>query len=145
MQLAGAQPPPGTPPIAAATIPEQNLEFSLPAHANEGHPKAPEERKSSANDSPSASSMPVYTVIAPLSFSSSAPTPPADPPIDTYLLVREAQVQSSVEYKGHVEPPAFADAMQRALGQSGTAPSRPEPTPPEKKRRGFWSFWRKIF
>jgi len=145
MQLAGAEPPSGAPPIAASAIPEPSLEFSLPAHSNEAHPAAQAERKNNANVSPPAPSMPTYTVIAPLSFSSSAPTPPPDPPIDTYLLVREAQVQSSVEYKGHVDAPAFADAMQRALGQSGSAASRPTPTLPEKKRRGFWSFWRKIF
>jgi hypothetical protein len=145
MQLAGGQPPPGAPPILATAVPERNLEFSLPAHANEAHPVAPAERTNSASVSPPVTSMPSYTVIAPLAFSAAAPTPPPDPAVDTYMLVREAQVQSGVEYKGHVNPPPFADAMQRALGESGSAPSRPVPASAEKKRRGFWSFWRKIF
>jgi hypothetical protein len=145
MNFAGAPPPVGAPPIAAPAVPEGNLEFSLPARGNQAHPVARAERKNDASASPPATPMPSYTVIAPLSFNASAPTAPPDPPIDTYMLVREAQVQSSVEYKGHVNPPPFADAMQRALGESGSAPSRPVPEPAEKKGRGFWSFLRKIF
>jgi hypothetical protein len=85
-------------------------------------------------------------VAPPLSFSSKSPAPPPDAPIDTYLLVREAQVQPTWEFKGHVDPPTFADAMQHALGEDSTAGDASKPaveTP--KKRGGFWGFWRRIF
>ena len=70
--------------------------------------------------------------------------PSPDPPIDTYLLVREAQVQPAWEFKGHVDPPTFADAMQHALGE-GNSNSVPPAAEPRKKRSGFWGFWRRIF
>ena len=121
-----------------------SVEFSVPAHANEAHPNAPSPAKENASSAPQPpASAPVYTVVAPpLTFSAKDPAPPPDPPIDTFLLVREAQVQSGWEFKGHVDPPTFADAMQRALGESPAG--NPPPAGPRKKR-GFWGFWRKIF
>jgi hypothetical protein len=132
-----------TPPSApeAAPTPAPNVEFSIPAHANEGHPSTPPQRR--APPSPPATNVPVYTVVAPLSFSAGTPLPPADPPIDTALLVREVQVQPTWEFKGHVDAPNFATAMQNALGET-SVPSHP-PVEPQKKHRGFWGVLRRIF
>ena len=140
-------PPPANQPAAGADVaaPPSNVEYSVLAHPNDAHPvKPPEEKKSEPPAAAPPASAPVYTVVAPpLTFSAGSPIPPPDPPIDTYLLVREAQVQPTWEYKGHVDPPTFADAMQQALGESSAA-GQPAPEP-KKKRGGFWSFWRKIF
>ena len=149
LQRTGALPTNPTPPVPATadvTTAPSSVEFSIPAHANEAHPLAPAEKSTPAPVSPPASSIPIYTVVAPpLSFSASSPAPPPDPPIDTYLLVREAQVQPTWEYKGHVDPPTFADAMQHALGE-GTITSAPTPAAEQpKKHGGFWGFWRRIF
>jgi hypothetical protein len=126
-------PPPETPP---------NVEFSIPAHANEEHPLAPPQR--AAAPAAPAATMPVYTVVAPLSFTAGPPLPPPDdPPIDTVLLVRETQVQPTWEFQGHVDAPNFAAAMQHALGESGN-PDKP-PAEPQKKHHGFWGALRRIF
>jgi len=96
-----------TPP-APATTPD--VEFSVPAHANEEHPLAPPPR-APAPPAPAAT-IPVYTVVAPLSFTAGTPLPPPDdPPIDTVLLVRETQVQPTWEFQGHVDAPNFAVAI----------------------------------
>ena len=88
---------------------------------------------------------PVYTVIAPaLTFSSSSPSPPPDPTPDMILLVREAQVDPEYEFKGHVDPPGFAQALQHALGEGGSVPNQPSPELARKKR-GFWSRLKSIF
>jgi hypothetical protein len=128
------------PPPAPETPP--NVEFSIPAHANEAHPVAPPQR-THASPAPAAT-MPVYTVVAPLSFTAGTPLPPPDdPPIDTVLLVRETQVQPTWEFQGHVDAPNFAVAMQHALGESGN-PDKP-PAEPRKKHHGFWGTLRRIF
>jgi hypothetical protein len=142
-------PAPLTAPTASAATappaPAPNVEFSIPAHANESHPVAAPERNTVPLAPPAAASAgtPVYTVVAPLSFSAGTPLPPPDPPIDTVLLVREAQVQPTWEFKGHVDAPNFAVAMQHALGETDT-PSHP-PAEPQKKHRGFWGTLKKIF
>ncbi|HWF37112.1 MAG TPA: hypothetical protein VG322_01245 [Candidatus Acidoferrales bacterium] len=139
--------PPAEKPAPDASASSSSVEFSIPAHANEAHPVAPADKSSSATISPPtpATLMPTYTVVAPpLSFSAKSPAPPPDPPIDTFLLVREAQVQQAWEYKGHVDAPTFADAMQHALGEGATGATAPAVEPP-KKRSGLWSFWRRIF
>lgn len=133
--------PAASPSLAPATAPD--TEFSIPMHANEAHPTSPAERNVTTVDPP-ATSIPVYTAVAPpLTFSASSPLPPPEPPVDTFLLVREAQVTPNWEFKGHVDPPTFADAMQRALGE-GPAPSRPS-AEPQKKHGGFWGFLRRVF
>jgi hypothetical protein len=143
LQPPAVQPTGNATAAAAATAPP-SVEFSVPAHANEAHPVAPPEKNAALPVAPPTASMPTYTVVAPpLTFSASSPGPPPEPPIDTFLLVREAQVQPNWEFKGHVDPPAFADAMQRALGE-GAVPSQP-PAEPSKKSSSFWGFWRKIF
>jgi hypothetical protein len=133
---------PGNAPPAESPAPD--VEFSIPAHANESHPLAQPQR--TAPPDPPATvpvSTPVYTVVAPLSFSAGTPLPPPDPPIDTVLLVREAQVQPTWEFKGHVDAPNFAVAMQHALGETA-APNQP-PAEPQKKHRGFWGTLKRIF
>jgi hypothetical protein len=128
------------PPPAPETPP--NVEFSIPAHANEAHPVAPPQR-TPPSPAPAATT-PVYTVVAPLSFTAGTPLPPPDdPPIDTVLLVRETQVQPTWEFQGHVDAPNFAAAMQHALGESGN-PDKP-PAEPQKKHHGFWGALRRIF
>lgn len=123
-----------------------SVEFSVLAHGNEAHPIAPPAAKEIAPPIPQpADSAPVYTVVAPpLTFSATSPAPPPDPPIDTFLLVREAKVQPDWEFKGHVDPPTFADAMQRALGE-GPAGRQPPAEPQASKKNRFWAFWRRIF
>jgi hypothetical protein len=142
--LTAPPPPPNPQPAPApASAAPPNVEFSIPAHANEGHPIAPSEYNASPL-APPAAPVPVYTVVAPpLTFSASAPAPPPDPPVDTILLVREAQVLPGWEFKGHVDAPTFAAAMQHALGE-GSAPNQP-PSEPRKKRAGFRGFLRRIF
>jgi hypothetical protein len=136
-----------TPPPSPSD-PVPNVEFSIPAHANESHPLAQPERNAPPPTPPATpdtttASAPIYTVVAPLSYSKGSPLPPPDPPIDTVLLVREAQVQPTWEFKGHVDAPNFAAAMQQALG---VAPSSHPPVEPQKARRGgFWSILRRIF
>jgi len=138
-----AAPAPQASPAADLPVPaaSPNLEFSIAAHANEGHPVAPAEKNAAAIP---ATEAPVYTVIAPpLAFSAGSPMPPPEQPVDTILLVREAQVEPAWEFKGHVEAPNFAAAMQHALGE-GAASSQP-PAEPRKKHRGFWSTLKRIF
>jgi hypothetical protein len=137
------EPQPAASPSNMAPATPPYTEFSIPMHANEAHPTAPAERNVTTVDPP-ATSIPVYTAVAPpLTFSASSPLPPPEPPVDTFLLVREAQVVPNWEFKGHVDPPTFADAMQRALGE-GPAPSQP-PAEPQKKHGGFWGFLRRVF
>jgi hypothetical protein len=139
--------PPPEPAVSPAPpsemlAPAPNVEFSIPAHANETHPVTPLEKNAAPAPPPTA--IPVYTVVAPLSFSAGTPLPPPDPPIDTVLLVREAQVQPAWEFKGHVDAPNFAVAMQHALGETD-APSQPPAEPRQKRHRGFWGALRRIF
>jgi hypothetical protein len=135
---------PGPAPSAAVPAVPPNVDFSIPAHANQGHPVTPAERNTSVPVAPPASSAPVYTVVVPpLTFSAGSPAPPPEPPVDTFLLVREAQVMPNWEFKGHVDAPTFADAMQRALG-GGAVPHQPA-AEPQKKRGGFWGFFKRIF
>jgi hypothetical protein len=136
-QPASASPPATVQPPA----PAPNAEFSIPAHANETPPTTVPSR--TGGPLPPPTNIPVYAVVAPLSFSAGMPLPPPDPPIDTILLVREAQVQPSWEFKGHVDAPDFAVAMQHALGETN-APNRP-PAEPREKRRGFWGTLRRLF
>lgn len=136
---------PATPPQPTPGPESQpNVEVSVLAQGNDAKPVTAE--KNVASISPPAS-VPVYTVVAPaLTFDAHSPSPPPEPPVDTFLLVRQAQVDPEWEFKGHVDPPGFAAALQNALGE-GTA-AKPnlsdEPTPPKKKHR-VWSFFKKIF
>jgi len=136
---ASAQPAPASAPATAANPPA--VEFNVPAHANEEHPLPAAPKNSAPPAAP-----PVYTIAAPLSFTAGTPTSAADQPIDTALLIREAQVQPVWQFQGHIDPPDFATAMQHALGE-GTVPSEPSAQPaaePQKKRARIWRLLRKI-
>ena len=132
------------PPTEVAPSPEAgppSVEFSIPAHANERHPILPENKNAAQPMAPTET--PVYTVVAPLTFSAASPAPPPDPPIDTILLVRQAQVQPAWEFQGHVDPPDFVSAMQHALGENPAPKETPEAPP--KKQHGLWSMMKRIF
>ena len=139
---------PVAPPIAATTAPPPapetppNVEFSIPAHANEEHPLAPPER-AAAPRRPRRNNARLHGSRAALFHRRHTPPPPDDPPIDTVLLVRETQVQPTWEFQGHVDAPNFAAAMQHALGESSN-PDKP-PAEPQKKHHGFWGALRRIF
>jgi len=137
------QPKPSASPAPQEPPTQPNVEFSIPAHANEAHPAAP----TAKNPTPAVppTSEPVYTVVAPpLTFSASSPAPPPEPPLDTFMLVREAHVEPEWEFKGHVDAPNFSEAMQHALGEGGAAPDQP-PAEPQKQHGGFWHVLRRIF
>jgi hypothetical protein len=132
-------PPAEVPPLQEAEVP--SVGFSIPAHANEQHPILPENKNATPPVAPTET--PAYTVVAPLTFSAASPAPPPDPPIDTILLVRQAQVQSAWEFQGHVDPPSFAAAMQHALGENSAQKGPPEEAP--KKQHGLWAVMKRIF
>jgi hypothetical protein len=123
------------------------VEFSVPAHANETHPVVPPVRDTPPAAPPDA--VPVYTVVAPLTFSASAPVPPEDPTPDMALLIREARVSPDWQFSGHVGAPEFALAVQRALGEgpsvSRTKTATDSARPAQKKRGGFWAALKRIF
>ena len=136
------------PEAAAAAIP--TVEFSIPANANEGHPIVPQARDSAPTAPPV--SAPVYTVVLPpLVFMANSPAPPPVPTADMAVLIREAQVSPEWEFKGRVEEPEFAQAMQRALGQRAPE-TQPAPAgatqpseEPKKKKGGFWASLKRAF
>jgi hypothetical protein len=153
-------PTPTSPPVRLAAPPETTqlspqsvappallenqplVGFSIPAQSNQDHPLAALPKNPATAQVPSA---PVYMVVAPaLTFSANSPVPPPDPTPDVVLLVREARVEPEYEFSGHVDPPAFAQALQHALGEGGTTSSQPAPEPARRKR-GFWSRLKSIF
>ena len=138
---------PGSALPAQQPAPEQSMEVSVPAHANEAHPVAPAARNVAPAAPPEAA--PVYTVVAPLTFSNVAPAPPEYPTPDMLLLIREARVVPEWEFSGRVAAPEFALALQHALGEgsSGTATGATGSSAPteQKKRGGFWGVLKRIF
>jgi hypothetical protein len=116
-----------------ASTAEPPVEFSIPAHANEGHPIAPPEENTAP--APPVDSMPLYKIVMPpLTFSASAAVPP-EPAPDMILLVREVQVEPAWEFTGHVEAPRSEDVAQRALAPHGQIQPPPESG---KKKSRFW-------
>jgi hypothetical protein len=93
-------------------------------------PPLPPERKRASNAPPPSAPAgePVYTVLMPpLSFDANSPEPPPDPAPETILLVREARLRPSVEFRGHVNPaPTPAVAHPSSL----VAPAPPDDRPP---------------
>jgi hypothetical protein len=85
-------------------------------------------------------------VAPPLVFTAGSPAAPPDPPLNTFLLVREARVDPQWEFQGHVDPPVFVKELQKALGEVPTdAPGTSPPVESQKRRGGLWGFFRKIF
>jgi len=131
--------------VAEAGV-QQSVEFSVPAHANEVHPVVPPVRNAAPAAPPNAA--PVYTLVAPLTFTVSAPVPPEDPTPDMVLLVREARVSPEWKFSGHVAAPEFALAVQRALGEGRSAApptANDSARPAHKKKGGFWAALKRAF
>jgi hypothetical protein len=148
--LPQALPPPASAP-AAEKPPEQpdsqrSIEYSVLARANEGHPVEPP--ATAATPAVPPSEAPVYTMVAPLVFSASAPVPPDDPTPDMILLIREARVTPEWEFSGRVEAPEFARAVQRALGEAppeGALIHRNDSARVGKKKNRFWAVLKRVF
>lgn len=139
-------PQPPLPPPAEQPDAQPNVEFSIPADSNQTHPLEPAKYQP-----PDALplTIPIYTVVAPpLSFMASSPEPPSEPPLDTFLLVRETRVSPEYEFNGHVESTTFATAMKNALGEHGAPPAgvvTDQPAPGQKPHRGFWGKLKSLF
>lgn len=137
-----------TAPVAAPSVPEPSVSYSILGHADESRP-VPATPKNTAPPAP-AISVPVYTAVAPLMYSRGNPLRPPDPNPDMVLLIREARVDPDWEFSGRVEAPNFASSMQHALGiapgasQSQTPAANQTPGK-QKKRRGFWSGFKRLF
>jgi hypothetical protein len=155
-----------TPPPAAA---EKPAEYSQLAQANEEHPITPPK-----DEKPVAppSSVGIYTaVLPPLTYTAGGPAPPPTSSADMVLLVREARVSPDWEFSGRVEPPEFAKAMQKALGEGNPAAKKTpaaaaatdnqnrtagataadnetasvEEPAPKKRHGGFWASLKRVF
>jgi hypothetical protein len=143
------------PPVAAEparAVPEINVL----ANGNDSRPIAPAPRNA-VPAAPDVDSAPQSVVTPGLTFTTSIAAPPTRPSVNVILMAREAQVDPDWEFKGRVEPPEFASAMQRALGekpaaaQSSTASTPPStattiaPALPARKKGGFWSSLKRVF
>jgi hypothetical protein len=127
----------------AAEPSDKRVEYSELSEANEAHPVVPQ----AADVRPAVppSSDPVYTaVLPPLTFMAGSPLPPPGPTADMVMLIREARVSPEWEFRGRVEMPEFAKAMQHALGEKPPTPPS-EATRPAKKKGGFWASLRRAF
>jgi len=132
-------------PAPAAKV---SITYSMLAQANETHPIVPPAKKAAPAAPPTSN--PVYTaVLPPLTFIAGSPNRPPNPTVDMVLLIREAQVSPEWEFSGHVAAPEFAQAMQHALGESGSAshaqPSSDNPpaTSSARRKSGFWESLKK--
>jgi len=142
------------PPAAPQPPPEPEqkvVEYSQLAQANEAHPVIRPVKE--AEMTPPPSSDPIYTaVLPPLTFMAGNPLPPPAPTADMVLLLREARVAPEWEFRGRVEAPEFAKAMQNALGENGEKPQtnakaashNPAAEKP-KKQGGFWAALKRMF
>jgi len=125
---------------------ERSIEYSVLARANEAHPVEPPARATTPAVPPSEA--PVYTMVAPLVFSASAPVPPDDPTPDMIFLIREARVTPEWEFSGRVEAPELARAVQHALGEAAPAPAATQGNAAargDKKKGGFWAALKRVF
>jgi len=143
--LQSAAPAPRT--ASMEPSPDRSVEFGVPAHDNEAHPVTPEAKSAVPVAPPEAA--PVYTVVAPLTFSNAAPAPPEYPTPDMILLVREARVVPEWEFSGRVAAPEFALALQHALGEgssaTGTRAATDSASTEQKRKGGFWGALKRFF
>ncbi|MGA9185737.1 MAG: hypothetical protein WBZ32_10615 [Candidatus Acidiferrales bacterium] len=143
------------PPVAAE--PDRAVpEINVLANGNASRPLAPAPRNA-VPAAPNLNSAPQSVVAPGLAFTTSIAAPPTRPSVNVILMAREAQVDPDWEFKGRVEPPEFASAMQRALGekpvaaQSSTTSTPPStantiaPALPARKKGGFWSSLKRVF
>jgi len=126
------------------------LSYSVLEHANQGHPLAASEKMEVPAGPPSALTEETAVVPA-LVFTAASPLSPPGPSEQTIVLIREAQLSPEWEFTGHVEPPEFATALERALGEkpvtASAAPAVPGPPPAQQKKRkgGFLTALKHLF
>jgi len=127
---------------------QPGIEYSVLQRANRAHPVVASAR--SALVAPPAIGA-EGAVLPALAFSAGAPLPPPGPSQDLILLIRDARVSPEWQFTGRVEPPAFAVAMQHALGEHAmnpaanrAAPAQP-PAAGKKKKRGIWASLKRAF
>jgi len=127
---------------------QPRLTYSVLQHANQGHPVETSEKIEAPAVPPSYVTNDALVPV--LVFTADSPLPPPGPSAETALLIREAQLSPEWEFSGHVEPPAFATAMEHALGEkpvtAGSAAAPAEPSPAQKKKKGgFWAALKRAF
>ncbi|HTS13382.1 MAG TPA: hypothetical protein VMH00_14795 [Candidatus Limnocylindrales bacterium] len=136
-------PAPATAKNDSAQAAEPDVEFSVPAHANEAHPVniSPKPEESAAP--PPTEGMPNYKIVMPpLTFSANSPAPPPGPSADMVLLIRTVEVEPEWKFSGHVDPPALDDAPRsKAKGQ----PAEQGAQTGAAKKKGFWARVRRFF
>lgn len=126
------------------------IEYSVLEHANQGHPLVASEKIEAPAAPPSYLRSETVAVPA-LVFTAGSPLPPPGPSEETILLIREARVSPEWQFSGRVEPPEFATAVQRALGEkpvtTNLAPPVPAEPPAQQKRKkaGFWAALKRAF
>ncbi len=128
---------------AQPAAPEQEsrnqLEFSVPARANDGRPLAPAAKIDTGPPPPVEA--PTWKVfMPPLTFSSAAPAPPPDPSPQTILLIRETHVEPDWVFHGRVEGPPVAHTPEKRVA-AAAAPA----VVPVKMKVGFWAKLRRFF
>lgn len=124
---------------------EPDFDLQLLARASQLHPVSAIE-KPEAPAQPPVSVPASVTIASPLVFMASAPSAPAAPGPDMILLIREAKVSPDWEFTGHVDAPAFAVAVQHALGEAPPrAPQPPAEGSTAERPHGFWAALKRIF
>jgi len=128
---------------------EPRLAYSVLENANQGHPLVASEKTEGPAVPPSYVTS--EALVPALVFAADSPLPPPGPSAETLLLVREAHLSPEWEFSGRVEPPAFATAMEHALGEapattSSARSAQAEPSAPQKKKKGgFWAALKRAF
>jgi hypothetical protein len=127
---------PSSPPPPRAEEERVATEFSVLAAANDARPSAPARKETSAPATPVEE--PFWTaVMPPLTFDVGSPMPPPGPSPQAILLIREVHVEPDWVFQGHVEDRTAvksASSVRDAAAQS-----------PEKKKRGFFGWLRRVF
>jgi hypothetical protein len=130
-------------PKNAEPAPEPNVQLGSLASANDVHPVVPPAKDSTPPPPPDA--MPEYKIIMPpLGFSASSPTRPADPPVDSVLLVRSVHVEPEYEFTGHVEAPRM-ESLDEDKAPSAKHLSAQNPNSAGNKKEGFWARLKRAF
>jgi len=141
---------PAAPTAAQPAESDPGIEYSVLERANEAHPVVAS-AKIESSVAPPATVQSEGLTLPPLEFSSGTPLARPGPSAEILALVRDARVESGWEFSGRVEPPQFAAAMQKALGEkpptpeaSGRQPAHP-PAEAQKKKGGFWAALKRAF
>jgi hypothetical protein len=127
---------PSSPPPPSSDEERAATEISLLAAANEARPSAPAPKEASSPAPPVEE--PVWTaVMPPLSFDVGSPMPPPGPSPQAILLIREVHVEPDWVFQGHVE--------DRTAVKSASSVRDIGAQSPEKKKRGFFGWLRRVF